>query len=439
MLASNVPVKVSVPFATSGTKNTIPVASQIGITPGAASYTDGFVPLNFTPKVSGGIPPFGADFNGILNAVTQGIRWACAGGSYAYDATYATAISGYPAGAQVQRTDGTGFWLNLTDGNSNDPEVGGAGWVPMENYGITPINGLTNANVTLTSLQYARPIITLAGTLTGNVQIIFPTTLQQWIVINNTTGAFTVTCKTASGTGSSISNLGSQIIFWGDGTNLNALSSAGRLINVQRIVSSGAYVPTAGTQYVIVEIVGAGGSGSGTAATSAGNYCAGAGGAGGGYCKSRLSIAAATGQTITIGAQGVGGTGIGATGGATTFGALMTAGGGSGGTLNAPSTSTSIIVSGGSTGGGATGGNIENAIGGAGGYGLYSTSSGNISGYGGSSHFSSGGAVTTNGAGGAALIGGSGAGGAGAAASPSQAAQLGGNGAQGQCIIWEYA
>jgi hypothetical protein len=223
MLASNVPVKVSVPFANSGTKNTIPVASQIAITPGAASYTDGFPPLTFTPKVSGGIPPFGADFNGVLNAMSAAVRWACAGGSYSYDSAFSTAVSGYPAGAQIQRIDGTGFWLSTVDNNTTNPETGGAGWVPMENYGIATVSGISNTNVTLTALQYARPVIVLTGTLTGNVQIIFPSTLQEWLVVNNTTGFFTLTCKTLGGTGGIVGG-GSQQTFWGDGTNLNILA-----------------------------------------------------------------------------------------------------------------------------------------------------------------------------------------------------------------------
>ncbi|MFJ3045320.1 gp53-like domain-containing protein, partial [Herbaspirillum chlorophenolicum] len=104
--------------------------------------------------------------------------------------------------------------------NTNNPDTGGANWAPIDGYGITAVTGLTNANVTLSATQYAKKIITLAGTLTGNVQIIFPTTMQQWLVVNNTTGAFTVTCKTASGTGAAVPQGGVQS-FWGDGTNLN--------------------------------------------------------------------------------------------------------------------------------------------------------------------------------------------------------------------------
>lgn len=75
MQASNIPSKVPLPFANSGTKNAIPTASQIGVTPGAASLTDGFPPLTMTPLASGGVPPAGADFNGILNLITAIQQW----------------------------------------------------------------------------------------------------------------------------------------------------------------------------------------------------------------------------------------------------------------------------------------------------------------------------------------------------------------------------
>jgi hypothetical protein len=118
-----------VPFAESGTKNAVPIPSQIGVTPGAASFTTGFPPLTFTPIAAGGVPPFGADFNGVLNAITQALRWTNAGGQYVYDVDFATAIGGYPKGALLQRSTLDGFWMNTVDNNTTDPDTGGAGWV----------------------------------------------------------------------------------------------------------------------------------------------------------------------------------------------------------------------------------------------------------------------------------------------------------------------
>lgn len=128
MLASNIPAKIPLPFASSGTKNAIPTGSQIGITAGAASLTDGFPPLTFTPLAAGGVPPAGADFNGILNMITSIQRWQSAGGSFQYDSAFSALVSGYPKGAVLSKTGGNGFWLCTVDANSTNPDTGGAGW-----------------------------------------------------------------------------------------------------------------------------------------------------------------------------------------------------------------------------------------------------------------------------------------------------------------------
>jgi len=128
MQASNVPGKIQKPFADDGDKQTIPVASQIGVTDGRASYTDGFPPLTRTPIVAGGVPPFGTDMNGILNAITAIQKWQSAGGQFTFDAAFAAAIGGYPKGATLQKADGSGTWLCITDNNSTNPDTGGAGW-----------------------------------------------------------------------------------------------------------------------------------------------------------------------------------------------------------------------------------------------------------------------------------------------------------------------
>jgi hypothetical protein len=227
MQASQTPTLVPLAFAANGTKNAIPEASQIGVTPGAASLNDGFPPLTFTPVAAGGVPPAGADFNGVLNLITQSIRWAHGGGRYAFSSTFAADanVSGYPAGAELMSADLQGAWLSLNDANTDNPDTGpGTKWVPSRAYGVTSVTGLTNANVTLTPAQAAKNRITLAGTLTGNVQIVFPTWLREWTIINNTTGAFTVTAKTAAGTGVAIPQDGSPTKVTGDGTNITQLA-----------------------------------------------------------------------------------------------------------------------------------------------------------------------------------------------------------------------
>lgn len=214
------PSQITVPFATSGLKNAIPAASN-PVT-GNAGYDAGFPATNMTPKEAGGIPPFGQDFNGILFDITTAIQYLEAGMQFPYSSSFATAVGGYPLGAIVTRTDGTGFWRNTVPNNTTNPETFGAGWQP-EGAGISTV-AMSNANVTLTALQAARPIIIITGTLTANLNLIFPAYQRQWLVVNNATGAFSVTCKTSAGSGVSVAAGISQSVY-GDGTNVSSTSS----------------------------------------------------------------------------------------------------------------------------------------------------------------------------------------------------------------------
>lgn len=150
MKASDIPVKFQIPFGESAGPSfirPIPVASQIGVVDGAASLTDGFVPLNMTPVGAGGVPPFGQDINGILNQTTAWSRWMNVGGPVAWDSAFSTAIGGYPLGATVASATLAGiYWLCTIDDNMSNPDSGGAGWVSyalINYYGLD--TGVTNA------------------------------------------------------------------------------------------------------------------------------------------------------------------------------------------------------------------------------------------------------------------------------------------------------
>lgn len=224
----NAPGKLVLPFANAGAKNSIPVASQIGITAGAASLTDGFPPLTRTPLAAGGTPPSGLDMNGIIYELSAILRWANAGAGYVYDGTFAadSNVGGYPKGARVLRSDGLGYWFNTTDNNTTDPEGAGAvaaGWVPDFTNGAAAVT-MTNANVTLTPLQWGKPIIVITGLLTGNLNLVFPNIVGEWLVVNSCTGAHTVTCKTAAGTGVVVTP-GLCRIVYSDASNVAAVDT----------------------------------------------------------------------------------------------------------------------------------------------------------------------------------------------------------------------
>lgn len=222
--ASQIPTKVQLPWAANAGgsyKRTIPVTSQIGIQNGAASWNDGFPPLNFVPSGAGGVPPYGQDMNGALNAISALTWWYSAGGPISYDSTFQTAISGYPAGAIIQSVSLPSIqWRSTTDNNVTNPDTGGAGWVPA-----TPFTGLstipmTGSNVTATLAQYGVQVINITGTLTGSPGLYLPNNLVgKWIIENNTTGNYTINVSTLSGNGV-IAGQGFATAIYSDGTNI---------------------------------------------------------------------------------------------------------------------------------------------------------------------------------------------------------------------------
>lgn len=77
----------------------------------------------------------------------------------------------------------------------------------------------TGGTTTLTSSQNRYPIIRLTGTLTSNATIEVKTQEKNWIFINATTGAYTVTVKTSAGTGKTLPR-GRAVKLYCDGTNV---------------------------------------------------------------------------------------------------------------------------------------------------------------------------------------------------------------------------
>jgi hypothetical protein len=171
---ASAPTKIQIPFANSAGGayvRTVPVASQIGIQNGAASYTDGFPPLNFTPINAGGVPPFGQDMNGVIRDISAHARWWAAGGPVYYDGTYQTAIGGYPLGAVVQSATTTGkLWYSTTENNVTNPDTGGAGWSNTFTMGISG-NAATATNATnaTTANRVDSGMVTVASATTPDI------------------------------------------------------------------------------------------------------------------------------------------------------------------------------------------------------------------------------------------------------------------------------
>ena len=238
---TNIPTLVAVPFASGagvGYINPVPVASQISVTPGAASYTDGFVPVNFQPIASGGIPPFGADFNGILNALSVGNRWNQAGGRYYFDATFSTAITGYPKGATLNRTDNLGAWISTVDNNTTDPNsTSSAGWIPVRANAVAVSIAVTAGANTPTKEKLGSQVIVCTGSIASAATLVLPLTAgSTYIVRNNTTGAGSLTVIGATGSGSTIPQTVGYVVYT-DGVNFYGIAAD----------VSGLYLPISGT------------------------------------------------------------------------------------------------------------------------------------------------------------------------------------------------
>src|SRR5690348_9644114 len=240
MQKSNAPTKFTVAFASgtgAGPVNTVPLTP--GATPGAASYQTGFTSVNMEPIASGGVPPFGADFNGIIQNATKAQIWQQAGFTWTFDSAFSgnANIGGYPAQSVLMMGSGNGLWINKTDNNTTNPDAAGtSGWLGLPAVGAYTIS-TTGGTTTPSPSVLGVTTLLVAGALTSNATIVLPLTAgSRWIVANNTTGSYTLTVQGSSGAGVSITQ-GSALTVFTDGTAYYAASA-----NI-----SGAYLPIDGT------------------------------------------------------------------------------------------------------------------------------------------------------------------------------------------------
>lgn len=217
------------------------------------------------------------------------------------------------------------------------------------------------------------------------------------------------------------------------------LSAGGSLIGVQtfKVAGSFSYTPTPGTLYFIVEAEGGGAKGGDTVATGAGQCCNSTGGGGGAYGKGIYypTNPAAT-VAVTIGAGGAPGS---PNGGTTSFGAYLSVSGGlspGNASVGTPPNLGTGLGQGGSTIAGANIVAVNGQLGIPG-----STPNTSIGGNnpGADSQYGSGGLPVYNTAQNGNNATGNGSGGGGAYTPPSSAARVGGNGAPGIIIVWEYS
>lgn len=375
--------------------------SGSGLDPGRASFQFGFPPLTFTSIGSGGVPPFGSDFNGAMRQVTGDVQFLQAGATPTYDAAFQTVIGGYPRDAIIRSLSTPGvLYRSTAENNVTNPDAAGAGWVrwPIDPPVEVPDGG--------TGVILFDPNEILVGNGTGPIQTI--------PVLDTARG----------GTGSSSPTVNAVVI--GDGTNplkysspsgtfpllatgaqpafgplnVNTTVAGGSSVNVTGVlpvanapvllialyVVPGVYTFTvpADRYWIYGQVVGAGGGG---AAKNVAGPWSGGGGAAGGYAEGWFSVIPGQNITITIGTGGGTGDGIstldGGTGGSSSIGAFMSATGGDGG-------NSAANVAGGIPGVGSVAGSGLQLYGGYGNSGNVTDAVGQAGGGGGSSFFGGG-------------------------------------------------
>lgn len=135
---------ISTPFAQEGEKTEI--QNVTGATDNSATYQLGFPPITMQSIRSGGKPPKGTDFNGVLFDITENISFLCKGGRYQYNAGLSTLIGGYPEGSNLLLDDNVTEVVSTVAGNQNNPNTDMTGWTFKPNR--TTAENVTDGNQT---------------------------------------------------------------------------------------------------------------------------------------------------------------------------------------------------------------------------------------------------------------------------------------------------
>lgn len=125
------PDLIPMPFAENATPGTIePIEATTPTVPQDATWSTGFPQVTMQPLASGGIPPRGQNFNGVLNALSQHIFYTQGGGQYKWSADHGP----YSIGDVLQSDDGLRSYVSVVDNNTdnfntNPASIGGS-WLP---------------------------------------------------------------------------------------------------------------------------------------------------------------------------------------------------------------------------------------------------------------------------------------------------------------------
>ena len=112
--------------------------------------------------------------------------------------------------------EGARVWVNDED---SVWAYNGTDWVLDTRAPILSKSVAGSANVTLTEIESRYPAIDMTGAITANISFIVTTTPKLFIIKNSSTGDFTITVKTSSGTGIVVAR-GARELLYCDGTNV---------------------------------------------------------------------------------------------------------------------------------------------------------------------------------------------------------------------------
>ncbi|MGJ0515149.1 MAG: phage tail-collar fiber domain-containing protein [Methylomicrobium sp.] len=133
---------------------------------------------------------------------------------------YVTKIADIAANGSVTDTRVNAEFIDTPPLGDNDKSPVNSEWVQQTIGKVLTKSVAGNSNVTLTAVEAGHGILVFTGALTANIAVIVPTSpTRSWIVKNGTSGAFTLTVKTAAGTGV-VCSQGKKALVYTDGTNV---------------------------------------------------------------------------------------------------------------------------------------------------------------------------------------------------------------------------
>jgi len=118
--------------------------------------------------------------------------------------------------------ENAGTWGDKTNDNLDVIQQAIAGY---QSLAVNATTGLTLVFTDGAISTGKNAVINLTGTLSGNVNVTVPDSIEKTYLVNNqvTMGAFTLTFKTSSGTGIKLAQ-GNRYVIYADGTNVNLIS-----------------------------------------------------------------------------------------------------------------------------------------------------------------------------------------------------------------------